>query len=129
VVAQFFIGSAFATRALKAIFDQINPRFEGVARSLGCTPWQAFWKITLPLARNGLVAGGIMTWARALGEFAPIMMLAGTMQENRVLPVAAFMNMNEGRVEVAIAFTLLMVLIGAVTLVAFKKLGGQGYLW
>jgi molybdate transport system permease protein len=129
VVAQFFIASAFATRALKAIFDQINPRFEGVARSLGCTPWQAFWKITLPLARNGLVAGGIMTWARALGEFAPIMMLAGTMEENRVLPVAAFMNMNEGRVEVAIAFTLLMVLIGAVTLVTFKKLGGQGYIW
>jgi hypothetical protein len=39
------------------------------------------------------------------------------------------MNMNEGRVEVAIAFTLLMVLIGAVTLVTFKKLGGQGYIW
>lgn len=129
VIAQFFIASAFATRALKAIFDQINPRFEGVARSLGCTPWQAFWKITLPLAKNGLVAGGIMTWARAVGEFAPIMMLAGTMQENRVLPVAAFINMNEGQVEVAIAFTLLMVLIGAVTLVAFKKLGGQGYIW
>jgi molybdate transport system permease protein len=130
VVAQFFIASAFAIRALKATFDQINPRFEAVARSLGCTAWQALWKIALPLARTGMVAGLVMTWARAMGEFAPVMMLAAsTPGKTSVLPVAAFLNMSAGHVEAAIAIVVLMVIIAGATLVAFKRLGGQGYLW
>lgn len=130
VVAQFFVASAFAIRALKATFDQINPRFEWVARSLGCTPWQAMWKITLPLARNGVMAGLVMTWTRAMGEFGPIMMLAGaTPHRTAVLPITAFLNMSTGNVEAAIAIVVLMILISAVTLITFKRLGGQGYLW
>ena len=128
--AQFFVASAFAIRALKATFDQINPPFEWVARSLGCTPWQAMWKVTLPLARNGVMAGLVMTWTRAMGEFGPIMMLAGaTPHRTAVLPITAFLNMSTGNVEAAIAIVVLMILISAVTLIAFKRLGGQGYLW
>ncbi len=136
VVAQFFIAAAFGIRAVKATFDGINPRFEHVARSLGCGPWQAFHKIALPLARNGIVAGAVMTWARAMGEFAPVMILAGATAyrpggppHTEVLSVAAFLNLSSGHVEIAIAVTLLMVVLGAVTLLLFKRLGGQGYLW
>ncbi len=130
VVAQFFIGSAFAIRALKAIFDQINPRFEAVARSLGSSALRAFVTVTLPLARNGIIAGFIMTWARALGEFAPVMMVAGaTPGRTNVLPISAFLNMSAGNVEASIAIVVLMVCIAAFTLVAFKRLGGQGYIW
>ncbi len=130
VVAQFFVASAFSIRALKATFDQINPRFEAVARSLGCTSWEAMWRIALPLAKNGIIAGLIMTWARALGEFGPIMILAGaTPGKTDVLSVAAFLSMSSGKVEVAIAIVVLMVLVATVTLVTFKKLGGRGYIW
>jgi len=130
VVAQFFIASAFAIRAIKAAFDQVNPRFEFVARSLGCGPWKALFKITLPLARNGIVAGTVMTWARSMGEFAPVMMLAGaTPGKTDVLPVAAFLNMSGGHIEAAVAIVVLMILIAAVTLITFKRLGGQGYIW
>lgn len=130
VVAQFFVASAFSIRALKATFDQINPRFEGVARSLGCSAWQAMWKVTLPLARTGMIAGFVMTWARALGEFGPIMMLASASPgHTAVLPVSAFLNMSSGNVEGAIAIVVLMVLIAAGTLILFKRLGGQGYIW
>jgi molybdate transport system permease protein len=130
IVAQFFVASAFSIRALKATFDQINPRFEAVARSLGCTSWQAMWRIALPLAKNGIIAGLVMTWARALGEFGPIMMLAGaTPGKTDVLSVAAFLSMSSGRVEVSIAIVVLMVLVATVTLITFKKLGGQGYIW
>lgn len=130
VVAQFFVASAFSIRALKATFDQINPRFEAVARSLGCTSLQSFWMVALPLAKNGIIAGLVMTWARALGEFGPIMMLAGsTPGKTDVLPVSAFLSMSSGKIEVSIAIVVLMVITAAGTLVAFKKLGGQGYIW
>ncbi len=130
VVAQFFVASAFSIRAIKSTFDQINPRFEAVARSLGCTSWEAMWRIALPLAKNGIIAGLVMTWARALGEFGPIMILAGsTPGKTDVLSVAAFLSMSSGKVEVAIAIVVLMVLVATVTLITFKKLGGRGYIW
>ncbi|MBI2302430.1 MAG: ABC transporter permease subunit [Armatimonadetes bacterium] len=136
VVAQFYIAAAFAIRAIKASFDSINPRFEAVARSLGCGPWQALWKVALPLARNGIFAGAVMTWARAMGEFAPVLILAaGTPWRpdrpghTEVLSVAAFLNNSAGHLEIAIAVTVLMIAIAACTLVLFKKLGGKGYLW
>jgi len=130
VVGQFFVASAFAVRALKAIFDQINPRFEGVARTLGCSAWGAIWRVTLPLARNGIAAGFIMTWARALGEFGPILMLAGaTPGKTDVLPVSAFLNMSTGNVEIAVTIAVMMIGIATITLILFKRLGGQGYIW
>jgi molybdate transport system permease protein len=130
VVAQFFIASAFCIRATKAAIDQVNPRFESVARSLGCGPVRAFWQITLPLAKTGLMAGWIMTWARAMGEFAPIMVFAGaTPLYTAVLPVTAFLNLSVGNIETSVAVTVLMIVIASVTLLLFKKLGGQGYLW
>jgi len=130
IVAQFFVASAFCIRALKATFDQINPRFEMVARSLGCGPFRAFWSVALPLAKTGLMAGWIMTWARAMGEFAPIMVFAGaTPGETAVLPVTAFLNLSAGHIEIAVGVAVLMVVLAGVTLVTFKRLGGQGYLW
>jgi len=129
IVAQFFIASAFCIRAVKAAIDQVNPRFEAVARSLGCGPVRAFWKVTLPLARTGLVAGWIMTWTRAMGEFAPIMVLAGARFGTAVLPVTAFLNLSGGDLEVSVAITVLMILLATGTLLLFKRLGGKGYIW
>jgi len=130
VVAQFFIASAFSIRALKAIYDQVNPRFEAVARTLGCTKFQAFYKVTLPLAKNGIIAGLIMTWARAMGEFAPIMVFAGaTPFKTEVMPIAAFLNLSAGNIEISLAIVVAMVAVATLTLIIFKKLGGQGYIW
>jgi molybdate transport system permease protein len=130
IVAQFFIASAFAIRAVKAAFDQVNPRFEAVARSLGASGLRAFVTISLPMAKSGVMAGFIMTWARAVGEFAPVMMLAGsTPGKTSVLPICAFLNMSAGNVEAAIAIVVLMVIIATGTLVLFKRLGGRGYIW
>jgi len=130
IVAQFFIASAFCIRAVKAAIDQVNPRFEAVARSLGCGPVRAFWQVTLPLAKTGLMAGWIMTWARAMGEFAPIMVFAGaTPLYTAVLPVTAFLNLAVGNIETSVAVTVLMIVIASATLLLFKKLGGKGYIW
>jgi molybdate transport system permease protein len=129
-LAQFLVAAAFCIRALKAAFDSINPRLEHVARSLGCSSWQAFWRVSLPLARNGLIAGAVMTWARAISEFGPILFFCGaTPMKTEVLPISMFLNYSSGNIERAVVLALLMVAIAVITLVTFKKLGGKGYLW
>ncbi len=128
VVAQFAVASALGIRVFKAAFDQVNPRFEQVARSLGASPVYAFFRITLPLAKNGLLAGSVLAWARAMGEFAPVLVVAGT-GVGRTLPVLAFLNMSAGNIELSFAVTTFMVIVSAAALLTFKRLGGQVYIW
>jgi len=128
VVAQFAVASALGIRVFKAAFDQVNPRFEQVARSLGASPVYAFFRITLPLAKNGLLAGSVLAWARAMGEFAPVLVVAGT-GVGRTLPVLAFLNMSAGNIELSFAVTTFMVIVSAAALLTFKWLGGQVYIW
>lgn len=130
VLAQFVPAASFSVRALKAAFDGVDPRMEQVARTLGCNERQAFQRITLPLARNGLVAGAVMTWARAGGEFGPILMFCGaTRFKTNVLSVSVFLNMSVGHIEMALSVTLILIILALVALLTFKKLGGRGYLW
>ncbi len=128
IVAQFGVASALGIRTFKAAFDQVNPRFEQVARSLGASYPYAFFRITLPLAKNGLLAGSILAWARAMGEFAPVLMVAGT-DVGRILSVLAFLNMSGGNIELSFAITTFMVLVSAFALLTFKRLGGSVYIW
>ena len=130
ILAQFVPSASFAVRALKAAFDSVDPRMEQVARTLGWNERQAFWRVTFPLARNGLVAGTVMTWARAAGEFGPILMFCGaTRFKTEVLPIAIFLNMSVGKIEMALSVTLILVILATGALLAFRKLGGRGYLW
>ena len=71
VLAQVTIISALAIRLLKSTFDSINPRYEQVARTLGCSQPEAFFRVTLPLAREGLIASAILTWAGLSVNSAP----------------------------------------------------------
>ena len=130
VMAQFFIACAFGLRTVKATFDTIGTRHEEVARTLGCTRRQAFFKVVLPMARTGLVAGAVMTWARAIAEFGPVLFFAGsTRWKTEVMPIAMFLMYSSGEIEKAVALVIIMIAISAVTLLVFKRLGGKGYLW
>ncbi len=130
VMAQFFVACAFGVRAMKATFDTIGVRHENVARTLGCTRWQAFFKVVLPMATTGLVAGAVMTWARAIAEFGPVLFFAGsTRWKTEVMPISMFLMYSSGDIEKAVALVIIMILISTVTLLTFKKLGGKGYLW
>jgi molybdate transport system permease protein len=130
IVAQFFPTAGFCTRSLKAAIDSVDPRLENVARTLGCTEWGAFRRIVLPLARNGMLAGAVMTWARAMGIFGPIIMFCGTTEGKlQVLPITVYLNMSTNRLEEGMCVALIMVAIAVVVLLAFRRLGGRGYLW
>lgn len=130
VMAQFFVACAFFLRAMKATFDTIGTRHEDVARTLGCSRAQAFFKVVLPMATTGLVAGAVMTWARAIAEFGPVLFFCGsTRWKTEVMPIRMFLLYSSGDIEEAVALVIIMITISAVTLLAFKKLGGKGYLW
>ena len=77
ILAQFSVSAAFAVRTMRVTFEQISPRTEQVAMTLGCTRAQAFWRVAMPEARRGLLTAGTLSWARALGEFGPILIFSG----------------------------------------------------
>ena len=77
VIAAAVMSFPLLVRTARLAFEGVNPRFEQVARTLGAGPWRAFATITLPLAARGLVAGAVLAFARALGEFGATVMVAG----------------------------------------------------
>ena len=125
VLAQFAISSSFAVRATKAAYDNIDVRYELLARTLGCTRFQAFYKVTVPLCKNGMIAGVVMTWARAVGEFVPILIFCGAMRfKTEILPTAIFLHLEMGDIQGSVALTIIMMAISVVALLMFKKFGG-----
>ncbi len=77
VLATAVMSFPLFVRTARVAFEEIDPRLEQVARTLGAGPWDTFFSVTLPLARRGLVAGGVLAFARALGEFGATIMIAG----------------------------------------------------
>jgi molybdate transport system permease protein len=109
---------------MRTTFDQINPRQEQVALTLGCTQSQAFWQIVLPQARRGILAAGTLAWARALGEFGPILIFSGaTRMRTEVMPTSVFLELSVGNIEAAVAVSLLMVVAAVVVLLLVRVFG------
>lgn len=130
ILVQFIVGCAFAIRVIKAGFDALDPRYEDVAMTLGADRWQTFFRVTLPNIKPSLVAGAVISWARIFGLFGPILLVCGTMRNRvEIMPTTIFLEVSIGRIEVALVVAALMILMSVTTLVIFKRLGGEGYLW
>lgn len=124
VLAQFAVACAFAVRTMLVTFDQINPRGEQVALTLGCNRAAAFWRVALPEARRGLLTAATLAWARALGEFGPILVFAGaTRLRTEVLPTTVFLELSVGNIEAAVAVSLLMILAAVAVLTLARTFG------
>jgi len=122
ILAQFTVNISAMVRILKATFVAINPRYENVARTLGCTRFQAAVKVLLPMARQGLVAAIAITWSRSIGEFGAVIMIAGsTRLKTETLPISLFLNMSTGELEAAAAAASVLILMSLVSLVIFEK--------
>ena len=121
ILAQLPVAVAFSIRSLRNTFDQINPRFEAVALTLGCNRAQAFSRVVLPLAGRGILVAGTLAWARALGEFGPVLVFAGaTRGRTEVLSTSVFLEINIGNLPGAAAISLLMILLPVVTLLLVR---------
>jgi molybdate transport system permease protein len=125
ILAQFFVNMPFMFRVLRSTFQGINPRYEYVAQTLGSTEGGAFWRVTLPMARNGLMAGSIITWCRGIGEFGAALMVAGsTRLQTETLPISLYLNMSCGELPLAIASATILIVISLVSLFIFEKFSG-----
>jgi molybdate transport system permease protein len=126
ILAQFSVAAAFAVRTMRVTFDQISPRSEQVALTLGCTRGQAFWRIAIPEAWHGILTAGTIAWARAMGEFGPILVFAGaTRMRTEVLPTTVFLELSVGKLESAVAVSLILVLAAVVVLLIVRLAGGD----
>ena len=124
ILAQFAVSTAFAVRTMRVTFDQLSPRTEQVALTLGCSRSQAFWLVTFPEARRGLIAAATLAWARSLGEFGPVLIFAGTTRmKTEVLPTTVFLELSVGNLEAALAVSLLMIGIALVVLLLLRLVG------
>jgi molybdate transport system permease protein len=124
ILAQFSVACAFAVRVTRATFEQIPRRREEVAMTLGCSRSQAFWRVTLPEARRGVMAAFILAWARSLGEFGPILVFSGaTRFRTEVLSTTVFLELSVGDLQGALAVSLLMVAAAMIVLAIVRLYG------
>lgn len=127
VLAQFSVACAFAVRTMRVTFDQISPRSEQVAMTLGCSRAQAFWMVVFPEAQRGMLTAATLAWARSLGEFGPILVFSGaTRMRTEVLPTTVFLELSVGNIEAAAAVSLVMVIAAMVILLLARAFGLRG---
>jgi molybdate transport system permease protein len=94
-VAAAVVSFPLMVRAIRLAFQAVDPRLEMAARSLGAGRFDAFWTVTLPLARSGVLAGCVLAFARSLGEFGATFMVAGNIVgETQTIPLAIFSSFN-----------------------------------
>ena len=77
VIAMAVMSFPYLVRSAQIAFENVNPRLEQMARTLGAGPWRIFFTVTLPLASPGIIAGTVLALARALGEFGATILVAG----------------------------------------------------
>ncbi len=111
---------------MRVTFDQIDPRAEQVALTLGCRRSQAFFRVLLPQAWRGIIAAFTIAWARSLGEFGPILVFAGaTRMKTEVLSTTVFLELSVGQLEAAVAVSLFMVTAAMAVLGIVRLLGAR----
>ena len=128
ILAQFVTTAGIATRLIKTTIDEIPVRYEAVARSLGATPFKAFFTVTMPLARRGILAAVILSWAKAIGEFGATIMVAGSMaMKTETIPVAIFMRLASADISGTIVLIIILLVFGMGVLSLIRLLGVKAY--
>jgi molybdate/tungstate transport system permease protein len=108
VIAMLFVSAPFYVNAAKEGFQSINPRIERVARTLGANQWQAFYKVTLPLAIRHLFSGAVMAWARGISEFGAVIIIAFYPM---IAPVLIYYNFTTHGLERSQPIAVLLILV------------------
>lgn len=120
VVAQTFVAMPFLVITVEAALRQLDQRVEDASRTLGASPWYTFRRVTLPAIRPALVAGAVLAWARALGEFGATITFAGNFPgTTQTMPLAVYLAL-ETNPEQAIVLALLLIAISFAVLVALR---------
>jgi molybdate transport system permease protein len=116
-------------RAIRVAFADVDVRLEQAARTLGAGPLETFGRISLPLARRGVIAGAVLAFARSLGEFGATIMVAGNIPgETQTIPLYIYSQINSpGGMEQSFRLVLVSILIAAAALVIAEALERRGH--
>jgi len=129
VAAMAVMSFPFLVRTVRLAFEEINPRLEQAARTLGAGPVRVLWTITLPLALRGMIAGAVWSFARALGEFGATILVAGNIPgRTTTLSVAIYNDIQLGQDEHAYQLLCISAILAFAAIVfsnQFSRWGGQ----
>jgi molybdate transport system permease protein len=123
VIASAVMAFPLAYRACRLAFEEVDQRLPGVARTLGASRADAFFTVTFPLARGGILSAVVLSFARSVGEFGATIVLAGNIEgETRTLPVAVFQEIQSRGAEGVWRLAALCVLLAVGALLASELL-------
>ena len=120
VLASCLMSLPLVVRTARVAFEGVDRRLEGMARTLGLGPARTFFEVSLPLARRGLLAAGVLGFSRALGEFGATVIVAGNIPgKTQTLALAVFNDLQVGRDEEA------RILVAITVVLAFAAVAGS----
>jgi molybdate transport system permease protein len=114
VLAQLFVSSPFYIRAAQNRFESLPREYEDAAAVDGANRWVIFWRVMLPQSRRALMAGLILSWARALGEFGATILFAGNLQgRTQTMPLLVYGALEQ---DFRVTFVTALILLGLAVL-------------
>jgi molybdate transport system permease protein len=121
-IASAVVGLPLMVQAARAAIANVDPALENAARTLGSPEPEVLWRVTLPLARRGILAGLVLGAARALGEFGATLMIAGNIPgRTQTLPLAIYDAVQNRQYDVANQMVLLMTVLAFLSLWAVRR--------
>ncbi|MGW0802476.1 molybdate ABC transporter permease subunit [Nonomuraea sp. NPDC002799] len=120
IIAEAFVAMPFLVISVEGALRAADQRFEEAAATLGASRWTVFRRVTLPLIMPGVVAGAVLCWARALGEFGATITFAGNFPgTTRTMPLAVYLAL-ETEPEAAIVLSLVLLAVSVVILASLR---------
>ena len=120
VFAETFVALPFYVLAVEGSMQGLDPRYDGLAATLGASPWRTFRTVVVPMVAPGIASGAALAWARALGEFGATITFAGNFPgRTQTAPLAVYVAL-ESDPQAAIALSLVMLLISVLVLGALR---------
>ena len=121
ILATTFVAMPFLVITVEGALRNLDSRYEAAAATLGAGRWTILRRVTMPMIMPSLVAGLVLTWARALGEFGATITFAGNLEgRTQTLPLAVFVALESNR-DTAVALSLVMVAISLSVLLVLRE--------
>lgn len=132
VLAAVVMSFPLMYRSARGAFEQVDPNLTAAARTLGMSEWSIFWQVLFANALPGVVSGGVLAFARGLGEFGATSMIAGNIAgKTRTLPMAVYSEVAAGNMDQAYGYVAVIVVIAFISVFLMNlcawKAGGQNH--
>ena len=115
--AMFFVSVPFLINSVKSGFRMIDPRYEKTAITLGASPWQMFYTVSLPMVKRSVISGSIMMWGRGISEFGAVIILA---YHPMTAPVLIFERFQNFGLKYALPVTVIMIIVSLIIFIVIR---------